>query len=188
MLAGARSVRTWDAQALARELLAHLGDRWAHTQGVAATASEAAVTLPDTDRTALVSAAWLHDVGYAPECVRTGFHALDGASYILQQGFGPRIAALVAHHSMSAHEARARGLRLDLDQFDRETGPVADMLTWADMTTDPQGQPVRAQDRIAEILDRYPPNDPVHEAIRGAAPEIVACVVRTEERLTATAR
>lgn len=170
---------------LARELLGAIGDRWAHTRGVAAAAAEAAERLPRVDREALVSAAWLHDIGYAPSCFMTGFHALDGARYLLRQGVSRRVSSLVAHHSMATHEAEARGLESDLEQFDRETGPVADTLTWADMTTDPSGRPISVQDRILEILDRYPPGDPVHEAVRKAAPEIVACVVRTEDRLIA---
>ena len=33
------------------------------------------LSLPDD----LVAAAWLHDIGYAPGLVQTGFHPLDGA-------------------------------------------------------------------------------------------------------------
>ncbi|MFF0177015.1 DNA methyltransferase family protein [Micromonospora profundi] len=38
-------------------------------------------------------AAWLHDIGYAPEIVDTGFHALDGGRWLLREGF---IRALLA--------------------------------------------------------------------------------------------
>ena len=34
----------------------------------------------------LVAAAWLHDIGYAPELVETGFHPLDGARYLRREG------------------------------------------------------------------------------------------------------
>jgi hypothetical protein len=46
------------------------------------------------DRDVLVAAAWLHDVGYAPELAVTGFHPLDGAQHLEAAGFGRRIAAL----------------------------------------------------------------------------------------------
>lgn len=144
--------------------------------------------MPATDRQALVSAAWLHDIGYAPSCVRSGFHALDGARVLVDRGFPAKLAGLVAHHSMSAYEATARGLDDDLAQFPVEDGPVADALAWADMTTDPQGRPTNPNARIAEILERYPSEDPVHVAIQAAAPDIVAAVQRTEDRLAALVR
>jgi hypothetical protein len=89
---------------------------------------------------------------------------------------------------MSGYEATARGLDDDLAKFPVEAGPVADALAWADMTTDPQGRPTKPSDRIAEILERYPSGDPVHVAMQAAAPDIVAAVQRTEDRLAALVR
>jgi len=40
-------------------------------------------------------------------------------------------------------------------------------------------------DRIAEILERYPPEHPVHRAIARASAELVASVHRTQLRLGA---
>ena len=55
--------------------------RWAHTQGVAAQARTLKPILgKNTDL--LVAAAWLHDIGYAPDLVDTGFHPLDGARFL----------------------------------------------------------------------------------------------------------
>jgi len=174
-----------EAEELARALLADLGDRWAHTQGVAAAADRAGIGLAEADRVTLVGAAWLHDIGYAPSCVRSGFHALDGARELLDRGLPARLAGLVAHHSMSGYEATARGLDDDLARFPVEDGPIADALAWADMTTDPQGRPTNPEARIAEILERYPLADPVHVAIQAAAPDIVGAVQRTEDRMAA---
>jgi putative nucleotidyltransferase with HDIG domain len=162
-------------------------DRLAHTRGVARAAERAGHGLPDTDRVCLVSAAWLHDVGYSRECAQTGFHALDGATALLERGFPERVAGLVAHHSMARFEADARGLAASLARFPAEEGPVADALTWADMTTDPQGRAVRAQDRIAEILGRYQADDSVHAGVSAAATDILAAVRRTERRIEAPA-
>ncbi|WP_247720724.1 HD domain-containing protein [Streptomyces sennicomposti] len=58
--------------ALAESLLPQLGNRWLHTQAVAARAQEAAAAVPEADRGLLVAAAWLHDIGYAPELRDTG--------------------------------------------------------------------------------------------------------------------
>ena len=70
------------AEATARKLLAKpLPRRWAHTQGVAATARSLAPVLgPDADL--VTAAAWLHDIGYAPDVAATGFHPLDGARHL----------------------------------------------------------------------------------------------------------
>jgi hypothetical protein len=72
-----RSDLVAQARGAARGLLRRLPDggrRWRHTQGVAARAREAAAVLPLADRDVLEAAAWLHDVGYAPALVRSGFH------------------------------------------------------------------------------------------------------------------
>jgi integrase len=50
----------------AEELLAPLGDRWAHVQGVVRQAERVAAILPAEEREVLVAAAYLHDLGYAP--------------------------------------------------------------------------------------------------------------------------
>ena len=57
----------------------------------------------------LIAAAYLHDIGYAPELEDTGFHPLDGARWLRAQG-QERLACLVAHHSGAWFEAEARGL------------------------------------------------------------------------------
>jgi putative nucleotidyltransferase with HDIG domain len=67
------------ARELAEKLLADpLPQRWAHVQGVAATARRLALILGE-DAELIEVAGWLHDIGYASEVTRTGFHALDGA-------------------------------------------------------------------------------------------------------------
>jgi len=75
------------AAGLAGELLASLGDRWLHTQGVASRAEEYAASVPTDDRELLVVAAWWHDLGYAPKLAHTGFH---GATDVPVGGFHDR--------------------------------------------------------------------------------------------------
>ena len=62
------------AEGEASAQLSGMGDRWRHVQAVAARAYEAGQVLDEDDRTALIGAAWLHDVGYAPSLAITGFH------------------------------------------------------------------------------------------------------------------
>jgi hypothetical protein len=55
------------------------------------------------------------------------------------------------------------------------------------MTTGPAGQRVDLEERIAEILERYPPADPVHRAIRRSHTMLRETVDRTLARLSAVA-
>lgn len=50
-------------------------------------AAELAVTVPADDRSILIAAAWLHDIGYAPGIQETGFHPLDGGLYLRRAGW-----------------------------------------------------------------------------------------------------
>ncbi|MGH2601444.1 MAG: HD domain-containing protein [Dehalococcoidia bacterium] len=173
---------TW-APELAERHVGTLGDRWRHTQAVAARARDIAAVVPAADRTLLVAAAWLHDIGYGPEVRQTGFHPLDGARYLASAGADHRLCALVAHHSGAAYEAADRGMSEQLAPFEREDGPLLDALVYADMTTGPQGQRFEFDQRIEEILRRYAPGDPVHRAISAARDYICCCVQRTTARL-----
>ena len=70
-----------DAEKLAETMLAvPLPHRWRHVRSVARRARWVAKQLALSDD--LMAAAWLHDVGYAPELVETGFHPLDGARFL----------------------------------------------------------------------------------------------------------
>jgi hypothetical protein len=175
------------ARALAQQRLAvALPRRWRHVQAVALKAEQAAGAVPPPDREVLVAAAWLHDVGYSPELVDTGFHSLDGARWLRRQHVDERLLALVAHHSCAWLEAEERGLDRALgEEFKREESPVTDALCYADMTTGPDGQSFDVLERLAEIRARYGPDHLVTRFITRAEPEIVAAVRRTEERLFA---
>ncbi|MDI2128758.1 HD domain-containing protein [Yinghuangia seranimata] len=173
-----------DAAELAGQLLPPLGDRWAHVQAVAKKAEAIADAVPEGDRDLLVASAWLHDIGYAHDVRTTGFHPLDGSRFAESLGASRRLCCLIAHHSGAVFEAEQRGLSVELSAFEREDGPVLDALIYADMTTGPQGQSLDFEDRIDEILVRYQPGDPVHQAITNARPYLRAAVHRTEERLT----
>ena len=75
------TLASW-AQQLAQALLREpLPGGWAHVQGVAARARSLAPVL-GVDADLLEAAAWLHDIGCAPDPTVTGLHALDGARYL----------------------------------------------------------------------------------------------------------
>ncbi len=96
---------------------------------MAAVAKRAGEVAPVLDVALLVSAAWLHDIGYAPEVVDTAFHPLDGVRFLRDRGFPHRLASLVAHHSCAVVEAELRGLAVELERaFPREESLTADAL------------------------------------------------------------
>ena len=166
---------------IAERMLAPLGDRWKHVQGVANRAMEIATVLDKADRSYLIAAAYLHDVGYAPQLHRTGLHQLDGASYVSALG-DARLTALVAHHSEARFEVRLRGFATDLAAYEREESPTVDGLTYCDLTTGPVGQAMTFDERISEVVQRYGECE-ITEALRLARPYLKAAVGRTIERL-----
>ena len=172
------------AEDLARELLVRLPERVAHTEGVARKAEEAAAVFEPDEAADLVAAAWLHDIGYAQWLVGEGMHALDGGWFLQEQKFPARVCQLVAHHSGARFEARERGLLERLEYSFPEPDPaLLDALTYADLTTSPRGLPVSFDERIAEIIRRYPPDDPVHRAILAGRSDLAKSVENTVARL-----
>lgn len=174
---------TW-AERLARTLLEQpLPRRWAHVQGVAARARTLAPTLgPDAEL--LEAAAWLHDIGYLPDLARTGLHGLDGARYLRDVHYAdPVLCRLVAHHSCADIEADERGLAdLLRRDFAPAPQPLADALTFCDMTTSPDGELVPVEQRLAEIHDRYGPGHLVSRSIQRATPMILGAVKQVNDR------
>lgn len=78
-----------------------------------------------------------------------------------------------------------RGLDGQLAEFDDEGGVTRDALWYCDQTTSPDGEHVSARERMAEIQRRYGPDHLVTQFITEAAPELLAAVDRTEQRLRA---
>ncbi|MFD8981493.1 HD domain-containing protein [Streptomyces sp. NPDC059564] len=171
------------AARLAETLLPPLGDRWLHTRAVAERARELSRAVPEADRELLVAAAWLHDIGYAPQLHDSGFHPLDGARHLAALGAPVRLVGLVAHHSGAAYEAQQRGLSVELAVYEREDSALLDALTCADMTTGPSGQRLSFAERIDEILVRYAPGSEVHRAISAAIPYLAGAVARVGARI-----
>lgn len=173
----------------ARDLAEHhlagpLPRRWAHTQGVAKQAGSLAAILGDHADT-VTAAAYLHDVGYAPDLVVTGFHPLDGARYLrdIHQA-DDALCRLVAHHSCAVNEATERGLFDALNaEFTPERRELMDALTYCDMTTGPDGRHLDVAERLAEIHSRYGPDHLVSRSISASTPCILAAVRAVEAAL-----
>jgi HD domain len=179
----------WAEELARKHLEIPLPRRWTHVRGVAARARALAPILGD-DADLLEAAAWLHDIGYSPELVETGFHPLDGARYLRDSHFAdPVLCGLVAHHSSAVIEAEERGLAGELcREFPAARMVLNDALAYCDMTTDPSGNRISVHDRIAEIRERYGADSIVTRFTHNAEPCLVASVERTVRRLLPSAR
>jgi hypothetical protein len=173
------------AEEIARKLLEiPLPRRWAHSQGVAAQARTLAPIL-GTDDDLLEAAAWLHDLGYSPDLIDTGFHPLDGARRLRDvEHADDMLCRLVAHHSCAVTEAEERGLsRVLLREFPRPPRGLAEALTYCDLTTSPDGDLLAVDDRLAEIARRYGPGHVVTRSICRSSPNLVRSVAAVQRRL-----
>jgi HD superfamily phosphodiesterase len=172
------------ARKRAASLLSATGDRWLHTRTAAAAAAEAACTVAEENRGLLVAAAWLHDIGYVHPDPPTGFHPLDGAYLLLDEGWPRRLVSLVAHHSEARFAASAQGLERELRAFDREEGPVTDALVYADMTSGPDGRRLHLRERLDDVHRRHA-GEParLRAAKTSREPFIVLAAARVDVRL-----
>lgn len=177
-----RNIVAW-AEEQARSLLSPLGDRWIHTKGVVERAQAIGKAFDEADRELLIAAAYLHDIGYAPSLKRTNFHPLDGAYYLFSQ-HQERLASIIAYHFEAQCEAQQRGLAAELNKIPREYSPVADALSYCDLTTGPTGQHISFEERLTDIFQRYDENNIVHVATRQAIPSLTRLVERMQAMLS----
>jgi len=169
------------AKRAASAMLSPFDARWRHTLRVVERAQAFRELLGD-DLEVLLAAAYLHDVGYAPELSTTGFHPLDGARFVREAGH-ERLAGLVAHHSASDAEAEERGFADELAGFPPEDSHVARALTYCDLTTGPNGEEVGVSARLVELADRLGDDDPTVRAVRREATRLAAVVDEMEALL-----
>ncbi|RAY16735.1 phosphohydrolase [Actinomadura craniellae] len=174
----------WASEIARAVLEGPLPRRWAHTQGVARQARTLAPIL-GAGADLLEAAAWLHDIGYAPALVGTGFHPLDGARYLRDVHRADEILCrLVANHSCALIEAEQRGLGAELArEFPLVDGPLKEALIYCDMTTTPDGRLIEVGARLAEIRERYGPGHVVTRFIRLAEPHLVGAVQAVQSRM-----
>jgi hypothetical protein len=163
-------------------LLEPLGARWRHTLRVADCARVVGRVLEHGDADVLVAAAYMHDVGYAPELAETGFHAVDGALFLRAYGH-ERLAGLVAYHSGAEAEAAERGLVGELAEFEDERSVVSRALTFCDLTTESDGHSVKPEERLAAIRRRYGPAAPEVRALDRSGPALMDDVRAVEALL-----
>jgi putative nucleotidyltransferase with HDIG domain len=159
--------------------------RLQHCAGVAARAQALITTVPPSAAETLVAAAWLHDIGYAPQLRDSGFHPLDGAVYLRREGWPAPVCDLVAHHSGSRFVARIRKLDDRLREFVFVEDALSDALTVADNTTGPNGMVMSLDERIRDKLKRHGSESPNARANPERDDYIRAAARRVAQRLAA---
>lgn len=171
------------AAAYARGLL-H-GDRLRHVTatGLRAEALASHLPLSGRDRLMLVSAGWLHDIGYG--CPHTGWHPIDGARWARQRG-EKRLAGLIGWHTTAGEESDLLGLRLALVEVapEREDTLLMCALTWLDMTTGPRGQRMSPGERLSEVEVRHGSESSRSRAMHRAWPRLNEMFARLNRVLT----
>lgn len=174
-------MRTWSASQVATERLGGLGGRWRHVQGVGHLAESLAVQ--GMVSAEVLAAAWLHDIGYAPSVMQTGFHPLDGSRFLQDHGMSSGIVALVAHHTGATFEADERCFADELAAMPSPDPVDLDALTLLDLVVGPSGELTTPERRIDEILTRYRSEDPVHRAVTRSRGSLLASAERARARL-----
>lgn len=122
---------------------------------------------------ALVQAACYHDIGYAAAARTTGFHPLDGALLARRHGLDHQVADAVLFHTGAFGEMRR--LRPDLaSYYTNGCGMTQTLLsralTFCDLRTGVDGQPVSLQERLKDIQNRHSKNTGLLEAIKEYTP------------------
>lgn len=178
---------SWAAETASR-LLGSTSARYAHTCRVARQAASVRHLLTEPWRSALVEAAWLHDIGYSPQLVETGFHPLDGARWLQARGRSSEACSLVAWHTRARTEARLRGLEDALiAEFAAPPAAAQAAMAWADLTSSPTGERWSPETRIGDILRRYGPESVVHRATLANEVELLQDAQSIAGRMTASA-
>ncbi|TDC79136.1 HD domain-containing protein [Actinomadura sp. 7K507] len=179
-----KNTAAWAPDLARKHLEAPLPRRWAHTQGVARQARTLAPILGD-QADLLEAAAWLHDIGYAPDLVDSGFHPLDGARYLRDtHRADDHLCRLVAHHSCALVEAYERGLDEDMTrEFGGKAPVLSEALIYCDMTTGPEGNLLQVEERLSEIRARYGNGHLVSRAISNASAQLIGAVYKVRDDL-----
>lgn len=137
-----------------------LPECWERSRLAGAEAERIASAYGD-DAELLIAAAYLHEVGRAPDLAVTGCVPLDGARYLLTTCGPARLAALVAHQPCMPGEYPDQIIGHAMSDFAFETTPVRDALWYCIATTG---------------------SDDPRRAMLGEGPDVASAIYRTKAR------
>jgi hypothetical protein len=127
---------------------------------------------------------WLHDIRYASGLAVTGLYALDGVRYLRDAQHADTLPCRLVRH----HRSRDRGLAgLLSSEFKPAPRGRSSALTYCDMTTSADGEPVPVEQRLAEIHHRYGRGHLVNRSIQRGTPMILRAVELVQDGAARTA-
>ncbi len=112
-------------------------------------------------------AALVHDIGYLPEAVETGFHPIDGYRYLVKARMR-QLADLIVGHSTAPEEAEILGFQA----ITCSEHLAAKLITYWDMQVGPTGETLSFAERCADIRHRYGESSPTVVALERAEPRL----------------
>jgi hypothetical protein len=180
---GTEPLEVWAVELTRAKLETTVPRRWSHVAGVIELAREI-VDVAGTDGELLVAAAAAHDIGHAPDLVRTGFVALDGVEYLRTVNAPQPLLNLVAHYFASGIEGELRGYTEQYALLPDEPTPVRDALWYCDLRVGPDGDRVEIDQRIAELWARYERDDIAMRWWALAESPLRDAVARTQSRIS----
>lgn len=122
---------------------------------------------------------YLHDIGYSPSLVHTGFHPIDGALYALEHDFELEVVMAVLFHGGALGEAKLRGgaIREIYEKLSKFITPSQqeriDFLTYCDIHTSPNGQTITLEERLTNIWSRYDEETVVYQNMKQQVPYLM---------------
>lgn len=123
-------------------------------------------------------AALLHDIGYWPPIAHTGFHPIDGARFLEQEG-EQEIPRIIVGHSCSPEEGELRGF----PGICSDPGLIAKLITYWDVQVQQGGAVVSYDERLQDILARYGTESIVGQANLKAKPRIETLLMEVKQVL-----
>jgi hypothetical protein len=162
-------------------LLPDKPNRVKHILGVTSFAREvgAALDLPKLELVALA-----HDIGYANDLRRTGFHPLDGAIFLAHCGADDDAIHAVLHHTGAREEAKHWPKATTFYEIAPYRPTALDeAITFCDTQTSPVGERVTIEERISEIEGRYGLDSAPSQVMRRMQPEFMEIFGRVSARL-----
>jgi hypothetical protein len=117
--------------------------------------------IPNPWKPALLSACYLHDIGYSPNLRQFQFHPLDGAIFAHEHGFSKPVVAAILFHSCAFEQVQQT--RPDLIEVYKINEPLLDkqdlyfidLVTYCDLHTSSTGQLITFPERVKEVVERY---------------------------------
>jgi hypothetical protein len=136
----------------------------------------------ETDLDLSECAALLHDIGYWQPIATTGFHPVDGANFLKEQG-QEILADLIIGHSCSPEEGKLMGF----DGIEQSKTLIGKLITYWDVQVKQGGEVVSYKERFEDIINRYGVDSIVGRANILAKPRIEAIVNEIDQLLAHSA-